>query len=111
MQYRNLIGSEIRRRRDQQGWSQEALATKLQPAGWDIDRSGVSKIEGRLMHVSDFQLMYFASLFRIEISEFFPRVGVSEPVYDFLEEAMKRKRLPVPRGPKKKLRPRRPRRN
>ena len=55
MQYKNLIGREIMNKRDRLGWSQSDLAVRLQLAGWDIDRSQVSKIECRLVHLSDFQ--------------------------------------------------------
>jgi hypothetical protein len=34
------------------------LADKLQLAGWMISRSGVSKIEGGLIYVPDFRLLY-----------------------------------------------------
>ena len=51
---KNLIGPEIMRRRDRLDWTQSDLAVKVQLAGWDIDRSQLSKIECRLVHLSDF---------------------------------------------------------
>ena len=39
MLYKNLIGTEISKRRDRLGWSQSDLAVRLQLVGWDIDRS------------------------------------------------------------------------
>jgi ribosome-binding protein aMBF1 (putative translation factor) len=45
MLYKNNIGPQVRRRRYALGWSQSILAAKLQIAGLDISRSGVSKIE------------------------------------------------------------------
>ena len=48
MRYKNNIGPQVRRRRYALGWSQSILAAKLQIAGFDISRSGVSKIEARL---------------------------------------------------------------
>jgi len=45
--FKNNVGPQIRRLRNQLGWSQVILSTKLQIAGWDISRSGVSKIESR----------------------------------------------------------------
>ena len=45
MRYKNNIGPQARRRRYALGWSQSILAAKLQIAGFDISRSGVSKIE------------------------------------------------------------------
>jgi ribosome-binding protein aMBF1 (putative translation factor) len=48
MCYKNNIGPQVRRQRYALGWSQSILAAKLQIAGFDISRSGVSKIEARL---------------------------------------------------------------
>ncbi len=48
MRYKNNVGPQVRRRRYALGWSQSVLAAKLQIAGFDISRSGVSKIEARL---------------------------------------------------------------
>ena len=72
--FKNIIGIEIMKRRDRLGWSQTDLAVKLQLAGWDIDRSEVSKIECRLVHVSDFQQMFFVRVFKVSLDELFPSV-------------------------------------
>jgi transcriptional regulator with XRE-family HTH domain len=45
MRYKNNVGPQVRRRRYALGWSQSDFAAKLQIAGFDISRSGVSKIE------------------------------------------------------------------
>ena len=55
----NVIGPEIRRIRKQRGWSQSKLALRLQSVGWNISRSGLAKIECRIMWVGDFELLYF----------------------------------------------------
>ena len=102
MQYKNLIGAEIMRRRDRLGWSQSDLAVRLQLAGWDIDRSQVSKIECRLVHVSDFQQLYFVRIFKVSLSDLFPNVDPNEKIGDFLTRAMERERKPIPRGERRK---------
>ena len=103
MQYKNLIGAEIMKRRDRLGWSQSDLAVRLQLAGWDIDRSQLSKIECRLVHVSDFQQLYFVRVFKVSLDDLFPNVDPQEKINDFLARTMERKRGPIPRGktPKK----------
>jgi len=53
MRFKNNVGPQVRRRRCARGWSQSVLAAKLQIAGFDISRSGVSKIEPRLSYVDD----------------------------------------------------------
>ena len=102
MQYKNLIGTEIRKRRDRLGWSQSDLAVRLQLAGWDIDRSQLSKIECRLVHVSDFQQLYFVRVFKVTYNDLLPNVDPVEKINDFLERRMERKRAPILRGKKPK---------
>ncbi len=46
MLYKNNIGPQVRRKRYALGWSQSTFAAKLQVAGLDISRSGVSKNRG-----------------------------------------------------------------
>ena len=60
MRFHNNIGPQVRRRRYALGWSQSMLTTKLQLSGFDISRSGVSKIEARLRFVDDKDLMFLA---------------------------------------------------
>ena len=102
MQYKNLIGPEIMKRRDRLGWSQYDLAVRLQLAGWDIDRSQVSKIECRLVHLSDFQQLYFVRIFKVSLSDLFPNVDPDEKIGDFLTRTMERTRKPIPRGKKRR---------
>ena len=96
------IGSQIASRRKALKWSQSDLAVRLQLAGWDIDRSQVSKIECRLVHVSDFQQLYFARIFKVNLSDLFPNVDPNEKIGDFLTRTMERTRKPIPRGKKRR---------
>jgi ribosome-binding protein aMBF1 (putative translation factor) len=72
MRFRNNIGPQMRRLRDGRGWSQSTFAAKLQIAGLDIDRSGVSKIECRLVCVNDKQLLYLAEALKVSVQDLFP---------------------------------------
>ena len=58
------------------------LADKLQLAGWMISRSGVSKIEGGLMYVPDFRLLYFAYIFQVDLPTLFPEVNLRSPIHE-----------------------------
>ena len=78
----NLIGRQVSRLRYQRGWTQETLADKLQLAGWMISRSGVSKIEGGLMYVPDFRLLYFAHIFQVDLPTLFPEVNLRSPIHE-----------------------------
>jgi len=78
----NLIGRQVSRLRYQRGWTQDMLADKLQLAGWMISRSGVSKIEGGLMYVPDFRLLYFAYIFQVNVPALFPEVNLRSPIHE-----------------------------
>lgn len=73
----NVVGPQIRKLRYQMNWSQNMLATKLQIEGWDISRSGVSKIESRLVHVDDYRLFYLARVFKVNLTDLLPPLDPS----------------------------------
>ena len=68
----NLIGPQVRRLRVGAGLSQEALAAKLQLAGWDLSRGGLSKIEAGLRRVNDAELWMLAKVLACPLSDLFP---------------------------------------
>ena len=86
MRYKNNIGPQVRRRRYTLGWSQSMLAVKLQIAGFDISRSGVSKIEARLSYVDDKSLLYLAEVLRMPVQELFPPRPPGNRIHDFIEK-------------------------
>ena len=86
MRFYNNIGPQVRCRRYALGWSQSMLATKLQLAGFDISRSGVSKIEARLRFVDDKDLMFLAEVLKVPIQELFPRRESAGRLSDFMEK-------------------------
>jgi transcriptional regulator with XRE-family HTH domain len=55
------------------GLSQEALAARLQLAGWDITRAGLSKIEARLRRVNDVELLVLARVLKVTETDLFPK--------------------------------------
>ena len=76
----NVIGPVVRRLRKQRGWSQAKLAERLQSAGWRISRSGLAKIECRVVWVGDFELLYFVNVFGVSIGDLFPHESKMAPV-------------------------------
>ena len=88
--YLNLVGSQVRKLRYARDWSQNTLATKLQLLGWDIDRVGVAKIESRLVHVDDYELLYLSKAFKVELADLFPPLNPARPIHDVLTELMHR---------------------
>jgi transcriptional regulator with XRE-family HTH domain len=68
----NLVGPVVRKLRMAAGLSQEAFAAKLQVAGWDLTRGGLSKIEARLRRVNDAELLMLARVLKCGVAELYP---------------------------------------
>ena len=68
----NLVGPQVRRLRMAADLSQEALAVRLQMAGWDLSRAGLSKIEARLRRVNDAELWVMAEALSCAIADLYP---------------------------------------
>lgn len=90
MRYKNNVGPQVRRRRYALGWSQSDLATKLQLAGFDLSRSGVSKIEALLSYVDDKTLLYLAEVLRTQVQELFPARTPGNRIHEFMESLRRR---------------------
>jgi transcriptional regulator with XRE-family HTH domain len=69
----NLVGLQVRKWRDNRGWSQEAMASKLQLLGWSISRHSLAKLELGLRRVSDCELFFLARVLRIDFRDLFPK--------------------------------------
>ena len=80
----NLTGRLVNKLRNERDWTQDELADRLQKAGWMISRSGVSKIESGFVYVHDFQLHYFADVFRVPAIAFVPTLDLSKPIDETL---------------------------
>ena len=84
----NVIGPVVQRLRKQGGWSQAKLSEHLQSAGWNISRSGLAKIECRVVWVGDFELLYFVNIFGVGIGELFPRTSMKAPVLTMIARSL-----------------------
>jgi len=70
----NLFGPKVRRIRHQRSWSQNDLAIRLQILGMrEGTRRRISKIEARLVWVSDEDMLKLARVLRVTVErlEFF----------------------------------------
>lgn len=68
----NVVGSQIRKLRNQRGWTQDMLAQKLQLAGWDVSRGSLAKLEARIRWVSDCELLFLAKVLAVSLPDLFP---------------------------------------
>jgi transcriptional regulator with XRE-family HTH domain len=69
----NVIGPQVRRIREQKGWSQNKLAVKLQVAGWDTSQDSVSRLENQDRRVPDLELFILADVLKVKLDDLFPK--------------------------------------
>ena len=80
----NLIGPQVRKLRMARGLTQDQLAAQIAAKGWDASRITVAKIESRLRYVSDVEVVFFATLFKVSCQVLLPSSskGAFAPSYD-----------------------------
>ncbi|MBX3742559.1 MAG: helix-turn-helix transcriptional regulator [Akkermansiaceae bacterium] len=89
MRHLNLIGPQVRKLRSQRGWTQEDLAGALQRAGLDISRSGLAKVESRMILVRDHHLHFFMKALRASLDDLYPPINTDDPnMYDVMNKLM-----------------------
>ena len=64
---RNLIGSRVELSRKNQGMKQKELLAQLQVNGVDMNASGLSKLEGQVRYVTDFELVALANILNVSV--------------------------------------------
>lgn len=67
----NMVGSNVRRLRQERGWSQQQLSDKLETMAIYVCRGSISRIEDRQRTVTDIELYGFATILGVSISELF----------------------------------------
>lgn len=69
----NIVGPQIRARRNELGLTQEEFAVQCQLNGLDISRGTVSQIEARLRCVADDELLALARVLKVSTDSLFPQ--------------------------------------
>ena len=69
----NVIGPQLRRRREEIGMTQEQLAAKCQVLGFDLTRGTLAKIESRVRSVSDHEIPFLAKALGVPMELLFPK--------------------------------------
>lgn len=65
------IGNNIRRLREQAGFTQDYVATKLQLSGCDITRSAVAKIEVGQRHLYPDEIILLKEILKVKYEDIF----------------------------------------
>jgi DNA-binding XRE family transcriptional regulator len=69
----NVIGPQVRKLREQKGWTQGEFAAKLQLEGWDTSRESVTRLETQDRRVPDLELFILAKVLGVGTDDLFPR--------------------------------------
>ncbi len=66
---KNIVGSKIEARRVQMGMKQRELLEELIRKGVELNASGLSKIEGQVRSVCDYELKAIAEVLQTDVNE------------------------------------------
>lgn len=64
---RNMVGARVELARKQKGMKQKELLAQLQVRGIDMNASGLSKLEGQVRCVMDFELAALADILGVSV--------------------------------------------
>ncbi|MBO5934405.1 MAG: XRE family transcriptional regulator [Clostridia bacterium] len=65
---RNIAGGRVEQRRKAIGMKQKDLLTQLQVRGVDLNASGLSKIEGQIRSINDYELVALAEVLGVSVN-------------------------------------------
>lgn len=65
---RNIVGAKIEARRKELGMKQVDLLAQLQVKGIELTASGLSKLEGQLRSVNDYEVVAIADILDVPVT-------------------------------------------
>ena len=64
---RNIVGARVEQRRKEIGMKQKELLAQLQVNGVELNASGLSKLEGQIRSVLDYELLALAKVLDVSV--------------------------------------------
>lgn len=64
---RNMVGVKIEEKRKEIGMKQIELLKKLEEKGLDFNASGLSKLEGQIRSITDFELVAISEILGVSV--------------------------------------------
>ena len=64
---RNIVGARVEARRKELGMKQKDLLSELQKRGIDLNASGLSKLEGQIRSVPDYEIVALAGVLDVSV--------------------------------------------
>lgn len=65
---RNIAGARVEQQRKAIGMKQKDLLTQLQVRGIDLNASGLSKLEGQIRSINDYELVALADVLGVSVN-------------------------------------------
>ena len=65
---KNIVGAKVEQQRKSIGMKQKDLLAQLQVRGIDLNASGLSKLEGQIRGVSDYELKALAEVLGVSVN-------------------------------------------
>lgn len=65
---RNLVGEKVEALRKKKGMKQKDLLAQLQVRGVDMNASALSKLEGQIRYVTDFELIALSDILEVSVN-------------------------------------------
>ena len=65
---RNIAGARVEQRRKAIGMKQKDLLTQLQVRGVDLNASGLSKLEGQIRSINDYELIALSEVLSVSVN-------------------------------------------
>lgn len=65
---RNIAGGRVEQRRKAIGMKQKDLLTQLQVRGVDLNASGLSKLEGQIRSINDYELVALSDVLGVSVN-------------------------------------------
>ena len=62
---RNIVGTRVKMAREDQNMKQKELLQRIWEFGIDMDQSGLSKLEGQIRHVMDYEISALADILNV----------------------------------------------
>lgn len=64
---KNIVGAKVEAKRKELGMKQKEFLAQLQVAGMDINASGLSKLEGQVRSVPDYELVILSQVLGVDV--------------------------------------------
>lgn len=64
---RNIVGARVEQKRKEIGMKQKELLAQLQIRGVDLNPSGLSKLEGQIRSVADYEVVALAAVLDVSV--------------------------------------------